>query len=108
MSVTMTGLSLGGVIIVPGESFLLRYFGLRGALPIFGLLLCIVIIPVTLFLVKKSPSIMGLFPDNTPPSHDDGQQTKAQLALSSQMTTWTRRQAMGTRAFWAIVLAFFL
>ncbi|MBW1775561.1 MAG: MFS transporter, partial [Deltaproteobacteria bacterium] len=108
MSVAMTGLSLGGVIVVPVASYLLHLLGLRGALPFFGIAICVVIVPIALFLVKKSPSVMGLFPDNAPPRHNDGQQTKARPAMSSQMTIWTRRQAMGTKAFWSIVLAFFL
>ena len=108
MSVAMTGLSLGGVIVVPVASYLLERFGLRGALPLYGFALWAVIIPIALFLLKSSPAVMGIYTDgDLPPSHDkEGPETTP--GISSQMTSWTRRQAMSTKAFWAIVLAFFL
>jgi len=108
MSVTMTGLSLGGVIVVPAASYLLHLLGLRGALPFFGIGICVVIIPIALFVVKKNPSAIGLFPDNSPPSSIEKKGAKGQPTLASQTTTWTRKEVMGTRAFWAIVFAFFL
>jgi len=107
MSVAMTGLSLGGVLIVPAASLLLRRLGFKDALPVFGLAYWLIILPIALFVVKRRPEVMGLHPDGDR-SSPSGEGGLPPLDLSPQTVRWTRRQAMATRSFWAIVLAFFM
>lgn len=108
MGLAMSGLSLGGMIMVPFTVYLISHGGLRTALPILGGLFCLVIIPIALFLIKQRPADVGQFPDG---------QRKAPLFLNSlgrrisvtpQVRVWTRVEAMRTTAFWAIVIAFWL
>ena len=108
MSVAMTGMSLGGVIIVPAAGYLLRRMGLRASLPFFGFVFWAVILPIAIFVIKKRPADMGLTPDGERPSEVAAGKEEVPLSFSAQMKPWTRRQALGTKAFWAIVFAFFL
>jgi len=107
MSITMTGLSVGGIIFVPLATYLIAGWGLKTALPILGAIYCIVIVPVSLFVIKQRPSDIGQMPDG-----DDNFTAENDIELSSayssQIQTWTRVQAMRTLAFWSIVVAFLL
>jgi sugar phosphate permease len=108
MSVAMTGLSVGGIVVVPAASYFLNRWGFREVLPFFGFAFWAIIIPIGQFLLKKEPSVMGLLPDGTTPQTPDQEKSKSASVGSSQMRVWTCRQVMGTKAFWAIVLAFLL
>ena len=106
MSIAMTGLSIGGIVVVPLASQAIHQWGLKTSLSVFGLTYWVVIIPVALFLIKQQPSDLGLLPDgaSTSSSRDVGK--KHSIDYSTQREVWTRREAMGTKAFWAIVFAF--
>jgi MFS family permease len=108
MGLTMTGMSVGGMILVPFAIFLTNGWGLKIALPVLGATHCIVVIPVTLFVVRRRPSDVGQAPDGEPPAPSAEDEPAHPLSFASQMRVWTRRQAMGTIAFWAIVVAFLL
>ena len=108
MSLTMTGLSIGGIIIVPFATFLISRWGLMVALPILGALFWVVIIPLALFVIKQRPSDIGQFPDGEPIVDSPEESSGSTLNYASQMQEWTRSQAMGALAFWSIVVAFFL
>lgn len=51
MSITSTGLSAGGVVLVPLTSYMIIHFGLDRALPILGIIYILVITPMTLFFI---------------------------------------------------------
>jgi len=107
MSLTNTGLSLGGVILVPFAVYGISHWGLKIALPLLGLIYWVVITPIALYFVKRRPSDLNQFPDGKPPGHfSQGEESSSFYA--GQMREWTRKQAMGTLAFWAIVVAFIL
>ncbi|WP_322819443.1 MFS transporter, partial [Tepidiforma sp.] len=106
MSISFTGVSLGGVILAPVASRLIDVGGLELATPILGALVIIVSLPVVLGVIVFDPRQMGLLPDGdsaeTPPP-------PAQRAvLDAQLRPWTRAQAIRTPSFWAILLAFLL
>ena len=108
MSVTMTGLSLGGIIIVPLTSWFIVKLGLSAALTGLGVLYALVVIPVALFLIKARPADMGQVPDGHGTSARKTDHKDSPLSLSSQTRLWTRTQAARTLSFWAIVVAFIL
>lgn len=108
MSLTMTGLSIGGIIIVPLATFLISRWGLMVALPVLGALFWVVIIPLAIFVIKQRPSDIGQFPDGEPIVDSPDTNSSSTLNYASQMQKWTRIQAMRTLAFWSIVIAFFL
>ncbi|MEW6665199.1 MAG: MFS transporter [Thermodesulfobacteriota bacterium] len=108
MSVAMSGLSLGGAVVVPAASFLLQQMGLRAALPWLGFAFAAVVIPIALLVVKSRPAGMGLFPDGEPSPSPVSKGPQVNRAISSQMISWTRMEAMATKTFWLVAFSFFL
>jgi sugar phosphate permease len=107
MSITSTGLSAGGVVLVPLTSYMIIHFGLDRALPILGIIYILVITPMTLFFIKPRPSDINQYPDGeNRPLDSTAENHKQENAV--QMRVWTLRQAMKTMAFWSIALAFML
>lgn len=66
LSIASTGLSVGGIAVVPIASFLIGRNNLAGAGPILAVLWILGIVPIALFLVRSRPSDMGLTPDGDP------------------------------------------
>jgi len=108
MSITMMGLSLGGVVMVPFATHLVSQWGLRFVLFILGVLLWMVVIPLSLLVFKQRPSDIGQYPDGLPPDMASGNGSEPPVYFATQMREWTRRRAMKTLSFWSIVVAFFL
>ena len=108
MSLTNTGLSLGGIVLVPLAVYMISHWGLQMTLPILGAIFWIVIIPTALFFIKQRPSDLNQFPDGKPPEESGNERTNSALNVETQMRVWTRRQAVRTMAFWAIVVAFLM
>jgi sugar phosphate permease len=108
MSLAMTGLSIGGIVMVPLAAFLITHWGLKTALPVLGALFWIVNIPLTLLVIKRRPSDIGQVPDGKLEPEPLEGKGKTHLSYASQMRPWTRLQAVRRPAFWAIVVAFFL
>ncbi len=107
MSLANTGLSAGGIVLVPFASYLIARWGLRIALPVLGIVYCVVVIAATTF-IRQRPSDLNQYPDGDPPDWSIRQKHTSTLRVSNQMQVWTRSQAMRTLPFWSIVCAFFL
>ena len=107
MSLTMTGLSLGGMVLVPLAAYLVFHWGLRVTLPILGSLYCLAVIPTAVWVIKQRPSDVGQLPDGSPPTSSRGKPGRP-TRYASQWRVWTRAEALRTTAFWAIVTAFML
>ena len=60
MSIAMASIGLGGFIFSPVLSYLLANFGWRASYRIIAILLLVITIPVSLFVLKKTPTEMGL------------------------------------------------
>jgi sugar phosphate permease len=108
MGLTMTGLSLGGMMMVPFTVSMVAHFGLRTTLPILGAFFWVVVIPIALFVIKQRPSDVNQFPDGTPKAEIIEPSSEKSHVLATQMRVWSRREAIRTRAFWAIVISFLL
>jgi MFS family permease len=109
MSLTNTGLSLGGIVLVPFASYSISQWGLQNALFILGAIFWIVIIPTSIFFIKQRPSDLNQFPDGeTPEACSSANKLDPSLSYATQMQVWTRLQAARTLTFWAIVVAFLL
>ncbi len=57
LSITSTGLSLGGVVITPVSAFVLDGVSLEVAMPLFGLCYALVIVPLATFTVRSFPHV---------------------------------------------------
>jgi len=107
MSIANTGLSVGGVVLVPLATYLIIHLGLDWALPILGAIYMLAIIPIAIFFIKQQPSDVGQYPDGDDRSIREDIYQKGKMN-DQQMRTWTRRDAVKTMAFWSIALSFML
>ena len=103
MSITFTGISLGGMVLAPVGTWLVGRGGVDLAAPILAAILLVVALPVSLFVLVGDPASVGLEADAGAPD-----ETIANDALSDdvQLRSWTRGQAMRTRSFWALSIGF--
>jgi len=108
MSINMAGLSLGGMIMVPFASYLIVYRGFQTTIITLAVINTLVIIPVTFFFIKPRPSDLNLNPDGAETSLAESNAQENNRIDRVQLRAWTRKQAMGTSAFWSIVVAFSL
>ncbi len=106
MGLAMSGLSLGGVIIVPVTTNLIIAFGWRTTGIILAILLWLIAIPMAALLIKRRPADMGLQPDGVPapvvaPSSSNSPPVPAEVE-------WTLAAARRTSTFWAIAIGYLL
>jgi MFS family permease len=66
LSVTSTGLSLGGIAVTPLAAHLIDSRGLSDAMPVLGIIFIVGIVPVTWLLVRPDPEAVGQSPDGEP------------------------------------------
>ena len=108
MSLTNTGLSAGGIVLVPLSSYMISRWGLEVALPVLGAIYGVVVIPCAIFFIRQRPADLNQFPDGEPPVASVAGGSGSSLDYAAQMQIWTRSQAIHTAAFWSIVIAFLL
>ncbi len=112
MSISATGISLGGVILTPLGAWMVEEGGLKLAAPVLGGAVLVVALPVVLWVLAFDPREMGLLPDGDRSPEEAEAAVRAsgrrQLSAESQQRPWTRREAMRTVSFWAILVGFVL
>jgi len=106
MSISSTGVSLGGVVLAPVAAALVEAGGLELATPVLGALVLVVALPVILLVVAWDPSELGLRPDGD--SEATARAAAARPAMAVQYREWSRPEAVRTVGFWAIFAAFLL
>ncbi|MCP4085204.1 MAG: MFS transporter [Actinomycetia bacterium] len=104
MSISFTGVSVGGMVLVPLGTALIDRGGLELAGPVMGILVVVVALPVVATVLVWDPSQMGAEVDFGKPLAVDN----ANLSQSVQQRSWTRGEAAGTLSFWAVLVAFVL
>lgn len=112
MSISATGISLGGVILTPLGAWMVERGGLELAGPVLGGAVLVIALPVALWVIVFDPREMGMLPDGDRSEAEAEAAVRAsgrrQLSAESQRRTWTRGQAMRTVSFWAILVGFVL
>lgn len=99
ISTAMLGASIGGMTSTPLLIFAISRLGLEQAMMWSAAAALIVILPLAIFVLRKSPADMGLHPDGEPsaPKSDD-----------KPVRVWSRSEALRTTAFVSVVIAFAL
>jgi sugar phosphate permease len=106
ISLSSTGVSLGGATLVPLGTWLIDKGGLQLGAPVLGLLVVVVALPVLWLVVAVEPREMGLQadgsggPDAVRPEH------RSRVQLHTQYRIWTRAEARRTTSFWALLIGF--
>ena len=107
----MVGISAGGLVLTPVVGSITAYMGWKASYLFIGLLVWILAIPMVLFVIKESPSKLGLVPDGEEANKDKEQQATPNTVTpvsSDENREWTAGEMFGSRAFWWIIISFFL
>ncbi|MEM7275856.1 MAG: MFS transporter [Actinomycetota bacterium] len=107
MSISATGVSTGGIVISPLGSWLIGVGGVSLAAPVLGVTVLAVGLPIVLWVLVWDPDEVGLTPDFGAPNKQALARGTA-LSDAVQRRVWSRREAAGTVAFWAILVSFVL
>ncbi len=111
-AIATAGLGVGGIVFAPLHQLLISTFGWRSAWLISAILLIIVIVPVGLIFIRKTPEDEGLLPDGEPPRKKISKQNHlaAENLLSSDdpEENWNTKEALKTSAMWKVLLAYTL
>jgi MFS family permease len=98
MSLSQTGVSLGGVVLVPTVTLLIISRGFELTVDLLAVLVLAIFLPLTLWVIRSSPADVGTGPD--------GNRDYAPSALDQHL--WRMTDAIRTRAFAAMALGFSL
>jgi MFS family permease len=88
---------LASTIFIPLSDALLNTFGWRGAVLILGIFLAVTTIPLHALVLRRRPEDLGLLPDGEP---------KGSLEMQPILKSFSLSDAMRSRFFWSLVLAF--
>lgn len=105
ISIAMMGISIGGTVLSPLLSWLIVEFGWRNAYFILSALSLIVLIPIGLFVVRRTPQDAGLEP------YGHGEESTASAKKKNvPASNWnaTLKEARQTPILWMFALGAFL
>jgi sugar phosphate permease len=106
ISLSSTGVSLGGATLVPLGTWLIGEGGLRLGAPVLGALVIVVALPVLWLVVAAAPEEMGLQADGPGGPGAVRLERRSRVRLDTQYRTWTRPDAQRTASFWALLIGF--
>jgi len=112
LALAAMGHGLAKVCMPVAAASLILYAGWRGAWVVFGLVTLLLVVGPALIFMRRRPEDMGLFPDGgTASPHENrsrGNKTVSTASAPSAASDllWSRREALGTSAFWLIVITF--
>jgi MFS family permease len=101
-SVLAVGAGLGGLIFTPLTAALIIHMGWRYAFLVIGVVIWVVVIPLSL-VVRETPESMGLRPDGD--TEED--QAESEAGSGEYEVDFTIKQALRSSVFWLLALAFF-
>ncbi|MBN9582775.1 MAG: MFS transporter [Afipia sp.] len=99
VSIALLGASIGGMIGTPLLLGGIALLDVEMAFAIAGLSAIVILAPIVVFVLKRRPADLGLFPDGETPSAAAAARTEAH---------WSRKGAMATRQFYSQFVAFAL
>lgn len=99
LGISMTGVSLGGLVMVPLLGFLVQAQGWRLTYAMMGLLVWLIVLPAVGLLIPAQREMERL----AVAVGGDGAR-----ASEPQQTPWTLRTALATQAFWMLAAVFLL
>ncbi|MEM8923222.1 MAG: MFS transporter [Actinomycetota bacterium] len=105
MSISSTGVSMGGIVLSPLGTWMIAQGGVALAAIVMGVLVLIVGLPIVALVLVWDPAEVGLTPDAGAPDESFHNES---LSAEVQQRVWTRSAAARTGAFWAILVAFVL
>ncbi|MBW1683637.1 MAG: MFS transporter [Deltaproteobacteria bacterium] len=99
LGIAGVGISLSGFVMPPVAAWLVSELGWRGGFLVYALGTLAVVVPVVALFVVNRPEDMGLRPDGAAPEPEESHAASADVS-------WSTRQILRSRNFWAIALPF--
>jgi MFS family permease len=106
--IMMVGVGLGGLTFAPLTRRLIDHFQWQTTFIMYGIFVCLILVPVIAAVFKRRPRELGVLPDGELPSEGSDRRPAHEMTSSSSPPDWTFREAVRTRAFWAISVTFIL
>jgi sugar phosphate permease len=103
-----TGMSLGIAIFSPLSQGFIDLVGWRWTWTILGACVWVLIIPVSLAFMRKSPEVMGLRPDGDPVDDNNSGSGQGIHSGDREEIAWTLLMARRTRTFWFLTASMVL
>ena len=104
MAFATMGTTIGAMVMAPVLGFLITTRGWRDTWVLMGVMVIIVMVPLTLLFVRRQPEDMGLQPDGGLTGLDPvGEMQGSEQQDSPAEVSWTLKEAMRTRTLWIIV-----
>ncbi len=100
MGIVMIGIALGGVVFAPVAHDLIERIGWRNTYATFGIVIPAVIVPLAIFIIRRSPESMGLRPDGDPDIAERNGTTPAKTG--EELLGYTVPEAARTLSFWLL------
>ncbi|MFC1869553.1 MFS transporter, partial [Thermodesulfobacteriota bacterium] len=103
----MSGVGLGGLVLVPFSELMIETFSWRWAFIILsGIILCI-LLPLTAIFHRSYPTDVGQYPDGIVPEKDDSLNLHSERdAVSPEaQRSWSFASAIRVKSFWSLELA---
>ena len=102
------GHGLAKVCMPVAAASLILYAGWRGAWFVFGIVTLALVVGPSLLFMRRRPEDMGLLPDGGAVDATYASNTGEPKAPARRVSDvdWSRREALGTSAFWLIVITF--
>ena len=105
MSRALMGIPIGIIIFYPGSQLLIEAVGWRNAWLLFGAGGALILVPVSLWLLRRQPEDMGLLPDGRAAA-DTPLPGGGRGGVSRPEHSWTRAEALRNRTFWLMIGGF--
>ena len=97
ISTALLGASLGGMLGVPITLLLVQGLGFTNAMTAIGVIVVVTVLPISLFVLKRRPQDLGLWPDGMPPE-------ARETPIDDRQ--WTRASALKTFALRSTIITF--
>lgn len=106
ISIAMMGISIGGTVLSPVLTALIASQGWRTTYFILGAMSLIVLLPIGIFVFRRTPEEVGLLPYG----HGDVSETKNTNKKKTPAVSWnlSLKEAKGMGIFWLFILGAFL
>jgi|TARA_B100001971_G_scaffold42191_1_gene37183 MFS family permease len=102
LGIAIMGISVAGVVMPTLAAWLSKTLGWQNSYSLYGAILVLFIVPVTLLVVKQSPAVIGQSPDG-----DLSSMPQAVVApLVKQSNFQIYREFLTSKAFWSVVITF--
>ena len=107
MGITLTGISIGGLILAPIAGWIVNSVGWRTAYRLYGITFWVLLIPLLLLILRRHPKDLGLLPDGDEP-HDTSRIKSVFDVSDEKPAGLSLKQAIRTPTFWLIAVGFML